>query len=142
MGTNYYLQRKVNQDGRRHDLHICKTSGGWYPHLQGYVNSYDSKIIKSWFEWKLYLRAEIERNEGLIFNEYDELMALEDFIDLIESWQKTAIKENYSNPFNSDPRDRFNSSIPSDFMRDLEDTITKEAWLDPEGYWISTRDFS
>jgi hypothetical protein len=134
MGTNYYLQKKINDEGRRRDIHICKTSHGWYPHLQGYKNEYDDNpIITSWFDWKTFLRAEVKRNEGLIFNEYDELLTLEEFIEMIENWQFLGDTSDWANPFNYPTKDINPYSISHEI---------REEWLDPQGYWLSSREFS
>jgi hypothetical protein len=137
MGTNYYLQKKVNRDGRRRDVHICKTSYGWYPHLQGYTHNSPGEypIITSWFDWKRFLRQEIKRNDGLIFNEYDELLSFDEFLSAIEGWQKTAAASDWRNPFNFENRKELNPY-------GLSPEEKKEEWLDPEGYWLSSRDFS
>jgi hypothetical protein len=128
MGTNYYLQRKINDAGRRRDIHIGKTSHLWYPHLQGYKNEYgDNPIITSWFDWKVFLRSEVKRNEGLIFNEYDDRLTLEEFIEVIENWQFLGDTSGWSNPFKMTANDY---------------SSTDGHWLDPEGYWLSSIEFS
>ena len=132
MGTNYYLQKKINEAGRRYDIHICKTSAGWYPHLQGYRNSFSQThpVITSWFDWKTFLRAEVIRNEGLIFNEYDELIKYEEFVKTIEDWQNNALLGDWKNPFKS----------PNAFSNDH--SFELDHWQDPEAYWLSSREFS
>ena len=131
MGTNYYLQKKINEAGRRHDIHIGKTSAGWYPHLQGYRNSFSqTPVITSWFDWKTFLRAEVMRNEGLIFNEYDELIKYEEFVKIIEDWQNNAILGDWKNPFNS----------PEAFSNDIG--LKFDHWQDPENFWLSSEEFS
>jgi hypothetical protein len=132
MGTNYYLQKKINKDGRRWDIHIGKTSNGWYPHLQGYRNSFSQTypVITSWFDWKTFLRAEVMRNEGLIFNEYDELIEYEEFVKIIEDWQNNAILSNWKNPFNSS--NSFSNGI----------SLKLDHWQDPENFWLSSEEFS
>ena len=86
MGTNYYLQTKT-ETGRCKDVHICKTSGGWSPSLRGYS---DDLKIRSWFDWKLYLRDQTSNKGAIIFDEYDDPMFYAEFVKHIEAWQAGA----------------------------------------------------
>jgi len=133
MGTNFYLQRKVNADGRRQDLHICKISYGWTPSIQGYYgNDYNEPTLKTWFDWKMFLKNEVKNNEGLIFNEYDELISYSDFIKKIEDWQKHGVSENFNNHAVEAHSDSFG----------IDQEYKDGCWVDPQGYSFNTRDFS
>lgn len=132
MGTNFYLQRKVNAEGRRHDLHICKLSGGWTPSMQAYAMYDHEPTIKTWFDWKMFLRNEIKNNEGLIFNEYDEYIPYDVFVKKIEEWQAYGIANNYSNHARCANEGQFGNDF----------TYNIDCWVDPQGYSFNLRDFS
>jgi hypothetical protein len=146
MGTNHYLQIKKS-NGRCQDLHICKTSGGWSPSMRGYNKEnhpwyeYD---IRSWFEWKVFLRDQIQNKDGLIFDEYNDLLSYDEFVQKIESWQAGATCEG------SGSKNHAECAINGEFGNLYEDRTNPEEiakrkkvyWIDPEGYSFHDGDFS
>lgn len=80
MGTNYYVKNSgVKCDHCGHesapDLHIGKSSGGWYFSLHVIPES----GLNTLEDWKSYL--EIDGNE--IVNEYNELLSVEEFLEIV-----------------------------------------------------------
>ncbi len=144
MGTNYYLQH-VNQETKRtRDVHICKTSGGWTPSMQGYrdkdhgwnnEDNWTFKDIRSWRDWKWYLLKETKKG-SIIFNEYDEPLTLKEFIGHIESWQEGP-------SHNSEPKkNHAREAREGAFSEGEMDSHAKACWIDDEGYSFHDGEFS
>jgi hypothetical protein len=99
MGTNYYLQKR-GRNGRCYDIHIVKTSHGHIPLFRAYTEEMirvdfpylDFSPVNSFIKWKFILLSEIQKG-SLIFNEYDELIELDDFLIIVESFKKHLTKK-------------------------------------------------
>lgn len=147
MGTNYYLQHKDPKTGRVQDLHICKTSGGWTPSLVGYNkdnNSYHLFDIRSWFDWKLFLRDQLQNKEGMIFDEYDEPWSYDKFIKHIEEWQTVDLingkeKQNHAERALKGDFGTFWSNSDTLYEQEM---LKKNYWVDPDGYSFHDGEFS
>ena len=93
MGTNYYtVPRKPSLT--REVLHIGKASAGWKFAFQGYLN--DDLTIKSFEDWVHY----IQDNDLCIFNEYNEEISLQDFIDMVIDFQNNDNENNFTRDVN------------------------------------------
>lgn len=137
MGTNYYLQKKDPKTGRVKDMHICKTSGGWTPSMQGYIkDSYNDIEIKTWLDWKLFLRDQLQNKEGLIFDEYDDLWAYTNFVRYIEGWQDSEMYHGRSK------KNHAECALRGDFDSWEDPNLEKNNWIDPEGYSFGLQEFS
>jgi len=81
MGTNYYIRENVCEHcGRAADeVHLGKSSFGWRFTLQ----ANGLRFYKNWDEMKKWLHGK------RIYDEYDEPIFVQDFIELVESKQDT-----------------------------------------------------
>jgi len=156
MGTNFYLQRHDPKTKRCHDMHICKTSGGWTPSMHGYkmgVNIYDPLLdsvpeIRSWREWKLFLLAELSRG-SLIFDEYDEQFTYEEFVRRIEQHQEfyQTDGKNHAEMMLEKIQYDIDNYAEIDFSANITTMRPSERelryyWVDDEGYSFSAVEFS
>lgn len=97
MGTNYYLRKPLQnlcECCGRHDpveeVHLGKSSGGWYFSLHVYPDGGDGVVAFSdWDGMVTWLRQELASG-GIICNEYGEEKGFEQFEDVVtkRSWQK------------------------------------------------------
>lgn len=136
MGTNYYLQHEISPEGRVEDMHICKTSAGWVPSMVGYKNYFtihEKFTILSWLEWKLFLRSRIKDHGGKIFDEYNELIDLKDFIGHVTGHMDYAKQGDCMNHAEEALKGTFGVGYRPK---------SNEYWVDPEGYSFQTGEFS
>lgn len=78
MGTNYYHRADICSCCQRFtQRHIGKSSCGWS--FSFHAIDEDNLKIFSWQQWKNALRT------GKIFNEYNDEITLEAFIDIVEN---------------------------------------------------------
>lgn len=78
MWTNYYIREKICECCERFDEeHIWKSSGGRDFTIHHQIDKYNS-----WSEFKRYLKGK------RIFDEYDEEVSIEDFIQLLKDKKK------------------------------------------------------
>lgn len=86
MGTNYYLHVKpCNHCGHaKRTIHIGKSSIGWTFSFHGYPNSWDDPKILCYQDWVDYLQT-MTKTDGVIKDEYDKAVPLENLLKLIES---------------------------------------------------------
>lgn len=97
MGTNYYAVR--NRPTVDRPIHIGKSSAGWMFDFQTQNDPYnDPPVVWNTFnQVRLWLRTHTGPDkEYVIMDEYDRIISLDDFLDLVESKQK----EDADNPRN------------------------------------------
>lgn len=100
MGTNYYVVR--NRPSVEEPVHIGKSSAGWLFCFQSQRETWrDIPIV-----WDSYgevidwlTKHTVENPEYVIMNEYDEIIPLQDFVDLVQGKQ--------ADPFCRDNPDNF-----------------------------------
>ena len=89
MGTNYYVVR--NRPTTQSPVHIGKSSAGWFFNFQTQNERwYDPPIVWNTFnqvkEWlKKYT---VDSKEYVIIDEYDEIISMDDFVEMVERKQK------------------------------------------------------
>jgi len=96
MGTNYYAVR--NRASVETPIHIGKSSLGWKFHFQEQdIDSHNPPV-----EWHTYdqviewlKKYTVESNEYVIMDEYDEIVSLEEFMELIERKQEENNPDNF-----------------------------------------------
>jgi len=88
MGTNYYAVR--TRPTIDEPLHIGKSSIGWMFLFQRINKPYNEPpVVWNTFEQiKEWLKKYTESGEFVIINEYDEIIPLDDFIEIVEIKQK------------------------------------------------------
>lgn len=115
MGINYYQEKNICQCCKRYDRqHIGKSSVGWQFVFQAYNT--DKKQIKSFKDWKKELQ------DGVIVNDFGQIVPLEDFLSMVES-KKSESNNQY------DWLVKHNRYLDND-------------WKDKEGYAFSLSEFS
>lgn len=83
MGTNYYARYNIcDCCDRYNELHIGKSSFGWKFLFRGYTKEEDLDI-QTFENWKNFLKSE----DVKIFDEYDEKVEYQRFIEFIEKKQ-------------------------------------------------------
>ena len=126
MGTNYYIKKKERRV-REPDLHIGKNSYGWEFHFQAYYEDeyYRTPELKSKQQWMEYIFL----NSDSIYDEYDDNVSLEEFIELLELKKPGSVREhdNHKN------LNHHNECKKSGY---------KYTYNDNEGWSFSTTDFS
>ena len=84
MGTNYYIrENECIYCGRYDEIHLGKSSGGW----QFCLNLNGKEYYKNFKEMKTWLKGKIIRSE------YNDLVSLKDFLEMIEEKQKIYNKD-------------------------------------------------
>lgn len=82
MGTNYYLVK--NRPSINGGLHIGKASYGWR-FLFHKPSIWDvDKPLNTYEQWRDYLTETTESGTHVIMNEYDEIVSLKKFINIVE----------------------------------------------------------
>ena len=114
MGCNYFYQYQL-ENGRCKNLHIGKKSAGWEFSFRGYEN------IKSFNDWKEFFKEK----KGLIFNEYDQLVDIQKFLEMVEESK------------NNDNRSHYKYCKANYYKGFVE-----HLWLDEEGWSFSGNMFS
>lgn len=88
MGTNYYVVR--NRPTTQSPVHIGKSSIGWFFNFQTQNERwYEPPIVWNTFkqvkEWlKKYT---VDSKEYVIIDEYDEIISMDDFLEMVERKQ-------------------------------------------------------
>lgn len=93
MGTNYYAVR--NRPSIEEPIHIGKSSIGWMFNFQTQNNPYnDPPVVWNTFDQvRLWLKTHTGPDkEYVIMNEYDEVVNLDWFLDLVEKKQRIESK--------------------------------------------------
>lgn len=102
MGTNYYAVK--NRPTIDDPIHIGKASIGWMFHFQYQNEYYDNPPVvwNSYPEVIAWLHEHVvEKKDHVILNEYNELISLDEFIEIVQTKQKND-KDNPSNFSNAD----------------------------------------
>ena len=86
MGTNYYLVK--NRPSIASGLHIGKSSVGWRFIFRKYSLFETDVPLKTFENWRDYLIETTTKGTHVIMNEYDEIVSLDSFLELVESKQK------------------------------------------------------
>ena len=99
MGTNYYAVK--NRPSVREPIHIGKSSAGWLFNFQRQNERWNDPIVV----WNTYNQVidwlkkyTVESKDYVIMDEYDEIVSLDDFVEMVESQQKDEFCKN--NPDN------------------------------------------
>lgn len=123
MGTNYYHRTNICPHCDRYDEHhIGKSSGGWTFGFHG-EREEDSElnplggVVSSFSDWKTRLR------EGKIFDEYEEEISFEKFLQLVEA--KRNEKNNHT-----------------EYCRVNHSSHAIDCWLDDDGNSFTEGEFS
>lgn len=88
MGTNYYAVR--NRPTTQEPIHIGKSSFGWKFNFQSHNESYeDPPVIWNTYEQVIgWLRKyTVETDEFVILDEYDRVVSLDEFVEMVEEKQ-------------------------------------------------------
>lgn len=118
MGTNYYHRpAPCPTCGHGEETHIGKSSAGWTFSFHG------TEQIRSWSDWLAVLRE-----GGEIRNEYDRIVTLEEFVEMVEAKRG----------------ERLNHTT---YCRESDEPWTRahglrDCWLDKEGHSFSSGEFS
>lgn len=86
MGTNYYLVK--NKPSIDNCLHIGKSSIGWRFLFHKPAIWEVDKPLNTFEQWKDYLKETTESGSHVIMNEYDEIVSLNDFLEMVANKQK------------------------------------------------------
>lgn len=94
MGTNYYFRYNIcSHCGRYDSLHIGKNSYGWQFTFQALDEFFDAPFldgkvtlqVNSFLEWKEIIeRYVVKEKTAKIYNEYGDVISVQDFYDIIE----------------------------------------------------------
>lgn len=91
MGTNYYLVK--NRPSVEKGLHIGKSSIGWrFLFHKPSVWEVD-KPLNTFEQWREYLTITTENGSHVIINEYDEIVSLDSFLELVSIKQNENRKD-------------------------------------------------
>lgn len=110
MGTNYYAVK--NRPSLAEPIHIGKSSAGWLFSFQSQNDKWcDPPVVWHTYnqviDW-LYKNT-VEREDYVILDEYDSIIPLDDFVELVQRKQ--------SDPFCKDNPDNFSYSRNVDGYR-------------------------
>lgn len=86
MGTNYYLVK--NRPSIDSGLHIGKSSAGWRFLFHKPSIWEADKPLNTFEQWRDYLTETTTRQTHVIMDEYDEIVSLDDFLELVAIKQK------------------------------------------------------
>lgn len=107
MGTNYYAVR--NRPTVQEPIHIGKSSIGWLFNFQRHNDTWNDPPVvwNTWTQIKAWLKENtVDKTDYVIIDEYDEIISLDEFIELVEEKQKDkfckANKDNFSYSDNVD----------------------------------------
>jgi hypothetical protein len=134
MGTNYYLTNKkcVTCGNKKGESHIGKSSCGWQFHFRAYRRH----GIVSWKDWL----EEFKNEKKEIYDEYGELISIDDFIAHVIS-KKTEALNPYNmishKPTNEIEREYFRKRPYLPRGLDIEES----SWNDDEGFSFTDQDF-
>ena len=107
MGTNYYAVR--NKPTTQEPIHIGKSSAGWLFCFQRHNDTWsDPPVVwNTWTQIKTWLKENtVDKTDYVIIDEYDEVITLDDFIEMVEEKQRDkfckANKDNFTYSDNVD----------------------------------------
>lgn len=101
MGTNYYVVSK--EPTTRTPIHIGKSSMGWkflFHRVSNWENYINDKPLNTAKQWYTFLRENEKRM--YVLNEYDEIIDVEWFIDMVEKKQSIQNDGNFKYADNID----------------------------------------
>jgi len=149
MGTNYYAELNLCECcNRSNKIHILKCSYGWsanfhgYDGKFGYIEDIDDKSLevsedfklKSWKQWKEYLK------DKPIVNEDGATVSYEEFVEMVETYKSPGFVRDDGHK-NLDHIDEIlKERRYADVWREYRDA--NEHWHDEDGYSFSSRYFS
>lgn len=115
MSTNYYIKHKIRKVNEP-DLHIGKNSFGWQFSFRAYEADeyYETPELKSKQQWVEYIFL----NSDSIFDEYNQNISFEEFIELLKD-----------------------KSPDSDNLNHHKETCSKYSYIDSEGWSFTTVEF-
>ena len=103
MGTNYYVVS--TKPTVHHPIHIGKSSAGW-KFLFHSVNAYDNYIsddpLNNFPQWKKFLEEQTSNGNIVIMNEYDEIVSLDEFLNMVEKKQRENNPDDFIYCYNID----------------------------------------
>ena len=103
MGTNYYAVKKKPTINK--PLHIGKSSAGW-KFLFHKVNIWDNYIsdepLNTFPQWKKFLEEQTANNNIIIMDEYDKVVSLDDFLNMVERKQSVNNPDDFTYADNID----------------------------------------
>jgi hypothetical protein len=124
MGTNYYVAKNKCECCERYDeeYHIGKASWGWAFSFHGYP--WDN--LKSWRQWREYLKNET------IVDEYGMVIPYDEFVDMVEGFKAPGyVREDGHVNLQHNVEGRKEGYFNSEYD-----------WDDEDGYSFSSREFS
>lgn len=126
MGTNYYIKKKERKV-KEPDLHIGKNSWGWQFSFQAYEadDYYGTPELKSKEQWLEYIFL----NSDSIYDEYNENISFNEFLEILEAKQPGSIRK-------VDGFVNLNHHIECS-----KTNWAQYSYLDPEGWSFTTSDF-
>ena len=86
MGTNYYAVS--SKPTVCHPIHIGKSSVGWrflFHRVCSLENYISDEPLNTFPQWKKFLEEQTTSGKILIINEYDEVVSLDEFLNLVET---------------------------------------------------------
>lgn len=132
MGTNYYVKTNECKCCNRYDeRHIGKSSVGWAFNFRGYVD--DNLSLRSWQDWKLFLK------DKTIFTEYGQEVEYDNFVGMIETFKSPGyFIDGRAN------KDHINCIYEDYMYRDVWEEYRDETkhWHCQDGYSFSNQYFS
>lgn len=93
MGTNYYAVK--NKPTVLSPIHIGKSSMGWkfcFHKVYNSDNYINEEPLNTFPQWKKFLEEQTANGNVVIVNEYDEVVSVDEFLELVEK------KQNENNP--------------------------------------------
>lgn len=103
MGTNYYAVS--TKPTVMPPIHIGKSSMGWkfcFHEIGSFENWVDEKAINTFPQMKEFLESNIKAEKIVLMNEYDEVVDLEWFFEMVEVKQKEKNDNNFTYQRNVD----------------------------------------
>ncbi len=88
MGTNFYAV--LNRPTVRRPIHIGKRSAGWLFNFESYNEPYDDPplVWNTYDQVKSWLQEYVsEKSEYVIMDEYDRILTVTEFLDMVEAIQ-------------------------------------------------------
>lgn len=92
MGTNFYAVK--SRPSCASPIHIGKCSAGWLFMFETHNDTWDEPPVvwNTWPQVKAWLKKyTVDSTEYAIVNEYDEVVTMDEFVDLVEAWQNDPV---------------------------------------------------
>ena len=89
MGTNYYAVS--SKPTVCHPIKIGRATKEYkflFNRVDGWDNYINSKPINTFPQWKKFLEEQTTNNNIIIMDEYDKIVSLDDFLEMVERKQK------------------------------------------------------